>query len=47
MLSKLKTDFSKKELEKDKLISDLSIQVDKLKIERNQYELELSKTRDA
>ena len=46
-LAKLKEDFSQRELEKDKLISDLSIKYDKVKIERDQYELELHKTRDA
>lgn len=46
-LSKLKEDFATRELEKDKLISTLSIKVDKLKIERSQFELELNKTRDA
>lgn len=46
-LSKLKEDFSSKELEKDKLVSELSLKVDKLKVERQQFELELNKTRDS
>lgn len=33
-LAKLKEDFSRGELEKDKLITDLSIKFDKAKIER-------------
>ena len=33
-LSKLKEDFAHTELEKDKLISDLTIKYDKIKIER-------------
>lgn len=35
MLTKFKDDFANTELEKDKLISELSIKVDKLKIERS------------
>ena len=35
-LSKLKDDWAQKELEKDKLISDLSIKLDKIRIEKNQ-----------
>mmetsp|Transcript_662 Transcript_662/g.712 ORF Transcript_662/g.712 Transcript_662/m.712 type:complete len:108 (+) Transcript_662:601-924(+) len=46
-LSKLKEDFATRELEKDKLISELTIKLDKVKVERSQYELELGKTRDA
>jgi septal ring factor EnvC (AmiA/AmiB activator) len=33
-LSKIKDDFAQRELEKDKLISDLSIKFDKVKVER-------------
>ncbi len=46
-LSKLKEDFARQELEKDKLLADISIKYDKVKIERAQYELELNKTREA
>ncbi|CDW87586.1 UNKNOWN [Stylonychia lemnae] len=46
-LSKLKEDFARQELDKDKLLADISIKYDKVKIERAQYELELNKTRDA
>lgn len=46
-LSKLKEDFARAELEKDKLLADISIKYDKVKVERAQYELELNKTRDA
>lgn len=45
-LSKLKEDFAVNELGKDKLVSELTIKYDKMKIERAQYELELNKTRD-
>lgn len=33
-LSKLKEDFAKQELEKDKLLADITIKYDKIKIER-------------
>jgi hypothetical protein len=33
-LSKLKEDFAKQELEKDKLLADISIKYEKIKIER-------------
>lgn len=46
-LGKLKEDFSRTDLDKDKLIMDLQIKFDKVKLERSQYELELSKTREA
>jgi ribosomal protein L17 len=46
-LNKLKDDFARQDLEKDKLISDLSIKNDKFKSENTQYELELSRTREA
>jgi hypothetical protein len=46
-LAKLKEDFARNELDKDKLIVDLSVKYDKSKIERAQYELELTKTREA
>ena len=41
-LSKLKDEWAQKELEKDKLISDLSIKLDKIKIERNQLSEKLA-----
>eukprot|EP00347_Sterkiella_histriomuscorum_P016662 403352336 len=45
-LSKLKEDFARQELEKDKYLSDIQIKYDKIKVERAQYELELNKTRE-
>jgi len=33
-LTKLKEDFAKQELEKDKLLADVSVKYDKIKIER-------------
>ena len=46
-LTKLKEDFARSELEKDKLIIDLQNKYDKAKIERQQIELELNKNREA
>jgi transcriptional regulator NrdR family protein len=46
-LAKLKDDYARADLDKDKLIMDLSIKTDKAKIERTQFELELTKTREA
>lgn len=46
-LSKLKEEFARGDLEKDKLISDISIKNEKIKSENTQYELELSRTREA
>lgn len=46
-LAKLKEDFARSELEKDKLIIDLQNKYDKAKIERQQIELELNKNREA
>jgi hypothetical protein len=46
-LQKLKEDYARSDLEKDKLILDLQVKFDKAKIERGQYELELTKTREA
>ena len=44
---KLKEDFARSDLEKDKLIMDLQVKFDKARLERSQYELELTKTREA
>jgi len=46
-LSKLKDDFARNDIDKDKMITDLQIKLEKTKIEKSQYELELTKTRDA
>lgn len=46
-LSKLKDDFARNDIDKDKIITDLQIKLEKSKIEKSQYELELTKTRDA
>lgn len=46
-LSKLKEDFARTDIDKDKLIMDLQVKYEKGKIEKSQFELELSKTREA
>ena len=46
-MSKLKEDFAKSDLEKDKLIMDLSVKFERAKTERSQFELELTKTKEA
>lgn len=46
-LSKLKDDFARADLDKDKLIVDLQVKYDRARIEKSQYELELTKTKEA
>lgn len=45
-LSKLKDDFARADLDKDKLIVDLQVKYDRARIEKSQYELELTKTKE-
>ena len=46
-LTKLKDDYARTDLEKDKLIMDLSVKLDKAKLEKQQSELELTKCKEA
>ena len=45
--SKFKEDSAKSEINKEKTIIDISLRLERAQTERQQYELELSKTKDA
>ena len=46
-LIKLKEDFARDELDKDKMIIDLQTKYDKARIEKQQIELEINKQKEA